>query len=205
MRKIRITEAQFRKIWESEMGYPLDTKADDGKPDNFTGDEVAVNNIDRDAPNDVTTSGTIKRSKEGWFGMNRYPAFYRIPESRELDDKEVSGFGKNSDAAINSIASNNGGKMLHNLANEINSDKRGVRNNTLQVRISRMEDDKVNNPEHFQKNGGEEVLKRMKSQVNKTSAANNASNSLPQTKNTNPNVSSDTHGDGSSNGVIYFK
>lgn len=169
MRKIRITESQYNKILESELGYPIDVKGDDEKPANFTGDEVAINNIDRDAPNDVTTN--IYRSRRGWFGMNRWPAMHRLPEGKELDNRQNSGFGMKYDTQIAAKANDGGGKMIKNVHAEIQSDTRGSRNNTNQVRISRMEDDKVNNPENFKKNGGEEMLNILKSQTSKTSTA----------------------------------
>ena len=143
MKKIHIRESQLKRILGEDIGYPLNLKSDDGKPDNFTETEVAVNNNDKDAKNDVTIG--IHRTKEGWFGMNRYPAMQRIPESRELDNMENSGFGKNNDDYINQTASSNGGKMATNIAGEINSNKRGSRNNTNQVRVSRMENYKQNN------------------------------------------------------------
>lgn len=203
MRKITITESQYKRILENEFGYPPDVKADDGKPSNFTGYEVAINNIDNDATNDVTTSDGFKRSKPGWFGMNRYPAMHRLPEGEELDNKQNSGYGVKNDAYVNSVAGNGGGKMVNNLASEINSDTRGSRNNTNQVRISRMEDDKVNNPQRFQQNGGDKVLNILKSQTSKTSAAHNAAHASDfAEKNTNPNVTSKSN---KNNGVIYFK
>ena len=69
-----------------------------------------------------------------------------------------SGFGKNNDDYINHTANANGGKMASNIAGEINSNKKGSRNNTNQVRVSRMEDYKQNDPELFAKNGGEKTL-----------------------------------------------
>ena len=201
MRKIRITESQYRRILESEeMGFPLDKKADDGKPDNFNGDKVAVDNVDKDAPNDVTIPDTIKRAKKGWFGMNRWPAFQRLPEGRELDNMQNSGFGMKSDAVINAQAKNGGGKMVQNVAGEINSNTRGSRNNTNQVRISRMEDDKENNPANFQKNGGDAMLKILKSQVDKTSTTSKAANAgTPKGQSTKNKPKSEN------NGVYYFK
>lgn len=176
MRKIRITESQYNKILESELGYPLDVKGDDEKPANFTGYEVAVDNTYNGAPDDVTTTDTVstKRSRRGWFGMNRWPAMHRLPEGRELDNRQNSGFGMKYDAQIAAKANNGGGEMVKNVHDEIQSGTRGSRNNTNQVRISRMEDDKVNNPENFKKNGGEEMLNILKSQTSKTSTAHKA-------------------------------
>lgn len=169
MKKIRITESQWEKILMAESAYPLDLKSDDEKPANFTEYEVAVNNNDPDAESNVTIGDKISKSetKPGWFGMNRYPAMHRLPESAELDNAENSGFGVNNDAFINKSAKSNGGKMVSNISNEINSDKRGSRNNTNQVRISRMENYKKNSPELFMKNGGDKMLDILKSQTKK--------------------------------------
>lgn len=201
MRKIRITEAQLKTILEQECGYPLNMKGDDGKPDIFMGDEVAVNNIDKDAPNDVTISDTMSknRSKAGWFGMNRWPAMHRLPEGEELDDKQTSGFGEKSDNFIHDVANSGGGKMAANVSNEINSDTRGTRNNTNQVRISRMERDKAANPENFQKNGGDKMLKILKNQVKKNSATNKNLHASEK-KTINPDSTKPNTG-----GIIYFK
>jgi len=204
MKKIHITESQWKHIMESECGYPLDLKSDDGKPDNFTETEIAINNTDKDAPNDVTTSDAVKRSKEGWFGMNRYPAMHRLPESRELDNVENSGFGSKNDAYINSAAKKNGGKMVSNIAGEINSDKRGSRNNTNQVRISRMEDYKQNNPNLYLKNGGDKTLNALKNQTKKQASTYNAKHATDvRTNNTTPGAQ--LNFDKGENGAYYFK
>lgn len=166
MRKIHITESQWKALLESECSYPLNVKGDDGRPDNFTEYEVATDNTDKDAPLDVTISDTLKRSKEGWFGMNRYPAMSRLPESEELDNVENSGFGEKSDKYINNVANAGNGKMVNNVANEINSNTRGSRNNTNQVRLSRLEKYRTTNPELFKKNGGEKMVSILKGQVN---------------------------------------
>ena len=204
MRKITITESQYKRILESEFGYPLDVKSDDEKPENFTGYQVAVDNIDKDASNDVTTSDTIKRSKAGWFGMNRYPASHRLPEGEELDNTQNSGYGMKSDGFINNTAANGGGKMVNNVAAEVNSNTRGSRNNTNQVRVSRMENDKVNNPQKFQKNGGERMLNILKSQTKKTAASHEAKHSpdiVQQSTAVKPNGTGKKQGPG----VVYFK
>ena len=209
MRKIRITESQYRLILESEeIGYPLNTKADDGKPDNFTGYEVASDNTDDDAPMDVTDMDNVsdKTAPNGWFGMRRFSSMYRLPEGQELDNKRSSGFGVKYDAQITNQAKNGGGKMVKNVSAEISSNKGGTRNNTNQVRISRMEDQKVNDPAAYAKNGGDATLKILKSQVKKTSAIHNAVHSEDEKKtNVNPNVTSKTSEKKPNNGIIYFK
>ena len=204
MKKIRITESQLKCILESECGYPLDLKSDDGKPDNFTEYEVAVNNIDNDAPSDVTIPDAIKRSKEGWFGMNRYPSMHRLPESAELDNMQNSGYGIKSDNYLNNAAKNSGGKMVSNISNEINSNTRGSRNNTNQVRVSRMENYKKNNPELFAKNGGEETLNILKGQTKKQANSYNSKHSTDiRTQNATPGAQ--LNFDKGENGAYYFK
>lgn len=202
MRKIHITESQWKTILEAESTYPLNVKDDDGCPDNFTEYEVAVNNTDNDAPDSLTIADKISknRSKEGWFGMNRYPAMHRLPESRELDNMQNSGYGMKGDAYINGSAKTNGGKMVSNIAGEINSDTRGSRNNTNEVRIKRMEDYKTSNPELFAKNGGEQTLNILKAQTDRQSGTHKEKHSTDLRKSdTTPGISNTT------NGAYYFK
>ena len=204
MRKIHITESQWKKILMQESAYPLDLKSDDEKPDNFTEYEVAVSNNDQDAPSDVMTGDAYKRSKEGWFGMNRYPAMHRLPESAELYNVENSGFGVKNDEYINNTANSNGGKMVSNISLEINSNKRGSRNNTNQVRISRMENYKKNDPDLFIKNGGDKTLDILKSQTKKQAGAHKAKHASDiRTQSTQPgdNVNYGKE----NNGAYYFK
>ena len=189
-----------------ESAYPLDVKNDDGKPDNFTEYEVAVNNTDNDAPDNVTIGDKIgkEETKPGWFGMNRYPAMHRLPESAELDNAKNSGFGINNDKFINNIADSNGGKMVSNISGEINSKKRGSRNNTNQVRASRMEKYKETDPELFIKNGGQKTLDLLKSQTKKNSDSHRAKHA------TDTRIQSTLPGDNinygkENNGAYYFK
>lgn len=209
MRKIHITESQWKTILLNEMAYPLDAKNDDGKPANFTEYEIAIDNTDTedDAPEgNVTIPDTIKRSKGGYaFGnINSYHSeMHRLPESKELDNVKNSGFGVNNDKYINNSAQK-GGKMIANISNEINSKKTGSRNNTNQVRISRMETYKTSNPELFAKNGGQKALDILKSQTKKASTSHAAKHSSDiKTKNTDTvdgitNVNTE-------NGAYYFK
>lgn len=173
MRKIRITESQLKTILES-IGYPLNVDDGNEQPDNFIGSEVAVDNTDKDAPDDVTTTDNVarKRSRKGWFGIYGYKspmAHFTIRESENLDNRQNSGYGKKSDATIQAVAANGGGKMIQNLNAEVQSNTRGSRNNTNQVRISRMEKQKVEDPATYAKNGGDQTLKILKSQTKKTS------------------------------------
>ena len=205
MKKIHITESQWKKILMAESAYPLDVKSDDGKPDNFMGNEIAISNTDKEAPNsDVMTGEAFKRSKEGWFGMNRYPSMHRLPESAELDNMENSGFGIKNDNFINNTAKSNGGKMATNISGEINSNKEGSRNNTNQVRISRMEQYKNGNPELFAKNGGDKMLNILKNQTGKQKnsyAAKHATDTRQVSTMPGDNVN---YGKGE-NGAYFFK
>ena len=173
MRKIRITESQLKTILES-IGYPLNVDDANEEPDNFMGNEVAVNNVDPDAPDDVTTTDNVakKRSRKGWFGIYGYKSpmsHFTVRESENLDNRQNSGYGQKSDAFIQSTAENGGGKMVNNLNAEVKSNKRGSRNNTNQVRIHRMEKAKTEDPVTFAKNGGEKTLNILKTQTKKTS------------------------------------
>lgn len=206
MRKIHITESQWQRILESEVcAYPLDVKSDDEKPDNFTEYEVAVSNNDKDVPNgDVMDSEAYKRSKPGWFGMNRYPAMHRLPESRELDNQQSSGFGKKNDDYIQNVANNGGGKMATHVNAEIKSDKRGTRNNTNQVRALRMRQYKETNPQLFQKNGGEKMLNILDKQTKAQSNSYAAKHSTDvRTQDTTPG--NNLNFNKGENGAYYFK
>ena len=162
MRRVIFTESQINTILMSESAYPLDIKGDDGRPDNFTEYETVVNNAyvgtGDDVNTDVTTSDQIKRCKKGWFGLHTTTNDYRLAEGDELDNAKTSGYGKKNDMFINSVSKNLGGKMVSNLNAEINSNKGGSRNNTNQVRVSRMEKQKKEDPVTFQKNGGQKTV-----------------------------------------------
>lgn len=204
MRKIHITESQWEHILESECAYPLDLKNDDGKPDNFTEYEVAVNNTDKDAPNDVTTSDAYKRSKPGWFGMNRYPAMHRLPESRELDNVENSGFGINNDNYIKNVANNAGGKMASNVNKEVQSNTEGSKNVSNMMRRNRMQQYKKTNPELYQKNGGDKMLNILDNEISKQSKTHSAKHSTDIRKqDTTPG--NNINFNKGENGAYYFK
>ena len=205
MRKILITEAQLKKILAmEEIGYPLDTKSDDEKPDNFALTDVAVDNTDPDAPNDVTDldNFSMHRTPETWFGMGRYTgAMYRLPESEELDNAKNSGFGVNNDAYISATANAGKGKMAANINAEVQSDKKGSRNNTNQVRANRMRQYKQTNPALYQKNGGDKMLDILDNQTRKQSSANKSKHNADiRTQDTTPNAFKN-----GKNGAYYFK
>ena len=204
MKKIRITESQLKTILMAENAYPLDLKSDDGKPDNFTEYEVAVNNTNKDANNDVTIGDGFKKSKEGWFGMNRYPAMHRLPESQELDNAQNSGYGVKNDNYIQNAAQNGGGKMATNVNNEVKSDTRGSRNNTNQVRASRMRQYKQTNPELFQKNGGDKMLNILDAQTSKQSNMYAAKHST-DVRTTDKTPGNNINFNKGENGAYYFK
>lgn len=174
MRRVIFTESQINEILQAESAYPLDIKGDDGRPDNSSGYEIAVNNTDRDATNDVTTSDSIKRAKKGWYLRSTLANHFRLAEGDELDNMKTSGYGQKSDAFISNVAKNGGGKMVSNLNAEIQSDTDSSRNNTNQVRVSRLEAQKKKNPAVFQKNGGEKTLNILKNQIKLKSGQHSA-------------------------------
>lgn len=202
MKRILITESQLKKILANES-YPLEIKSDDGRPDNFTEYETAVDNTDKDAPLDVTIGDAIKRSKEGWFGMNRYPAMARIAEGEELDNAQNSGYGLKGDAYIENTANAGKGKMAANINAEVKSNTRGSRNNTNEVRASRMREYKKSNPALFKKNGGDRMLQILDTQTDKQASTHKNAHSGKIRKNdTTPNAFGSKTGE---NGAYYFK
>ena len=100
--------------------------------------------------------------------------------------------------------SENSGKMLKNISNDIANG--GTRNNTNQVRISRLKQQKKDDPAMFARNGGDKTLKALKSATRKVSTTN----STAQTdRNANPLTITPDAGNGTGNGhhndnVIYY-
>lgn len=174
MRRVIFTESQVNKILQAESAYPLDIKGDDGRPDNFSEYETAVDNTDKDATNDVTTSDSIKRAKKGWYLRSTLANHFRLAEGDELDNMKTSGYGQKNDAFISNTAKNGGGKMVSNLNAEIKSNTDASRNNTNQVRVSRLETQKKKDPALFQKNGGERTLNILKNQIKVKSGQHSA-------------------------------
>ena len=211
MRKIRITESQWKAILESEFGYPLDLKSGPVTKDNTAGVEVAADPLDVDVEKDSeygisTTTDNISRKKmrPAQFGIRtaRVAGGYRLEEGRELDNMQNSGFGKNADAQIAQAASNGGGKMVTNINNEINSTTRGSRNNTNQVRASRLRDQKENDPVTFAKNGGDATLKAVERQTQVNSVKNAATETAPKAT---TSTGGSKKGKSSEPTIYYFK
>lgn len=161
MRKIRITEKQLLHILK-ETSYPLDLSTSSDMPCNASGVEVAVNNMDKDADNDVTI--TDNPSHKRALSNRLFARSRNICESN-FDDNRNQNFGKNEKENIKKVANTNGGKMVKNLANDIENG--GARNNTNQVRISRLEKQKKKDPVAFNNNGGAKVLNALKSSTKK--------------------------------------
>ena len=204
MRRVIFTESQINEILQAESAYPLDIKGDDGRPDNSSGYEIAVNNTDRDATNDVTTSDSIKRAKKGWYLRSTLANHFRLAEGDELDNMKTSGYGQKSDAFISNVAKNGGGKMVSNLNAEIQSDTDSSRNNTNQVRVSRLETQKKKNPAVFQKNGGEKTLNILKNQIKLKSGQHSAQTAGHARKMDNTPNASKTPESHSKQGPYYF-
>ena len=97
----------------------------------------------------------------------------------------------------------NAGKMLKNISNDIQNG--GARNNTNQVRLSRLKDQKQNDPAAFARNGGEQTMKALKNSTRKVSTVN----SIPQTNADSvltdaPDIRKGTGKGNNSNNVIYY-
>lgn len=200
MRKVIITESQLEYILR-ETSYPLNNKTSAEMPDNAYGTEVAVNNLDKDAGEDVTITDNPSHKKTM---SNRLFARTRNVCEAEFDDNRSQNFGKNEKQNIVATANNGGGKMVTNLANDIQNG--GARNNTNQVRASRLKAQEKSDPVTFAKNGGKATLNALKSSTTKESNKNNA---IPQVDNVNLQIPNQNNGIGNGHhseneGNIYY-
>lgn len=213
MRKIRITESQLKTILESELGYPLDLRSGPVTKDNTAGVEVTSDPLDVDVDTDsqygiATTTDNIskKKNRPEQFGIRtaRVAGGYRLEEGRELDNMQSSGLGKKSDAQIAQAASNGGGKMVNNLNNEIESNRRGVKMGTQYVRDMRLKDQKKNDPVTFAKNGGDATLKAIENNISANSSKHKANKAEEETTVTPTPSTSGTNKKKSSEPTVYY-
>ena len=208
MRKVIFTEQQIKRILgEDAADYlnSLDVAAE--IPDNAYGTQVFVNNVDKDAEDNVTTTDKISRNKNrsnsGGRLFARSRTFESVNES-SFDDTKTKNFGKNAKENILNGAGEGAGKMLNNIANDINNG--GTRNNTNQVRLSRLRKQEKEDPVTFAKNGGKETIKALEDSVGKEKNKH----SVPTQSNSNPigitpNATSGTgKGHHSNNETIYY-
>ena len=206
MRKVIFTEEQLRRIiGEDVNGFVLDVSDGSEAPDNAYGTQVFSDYPDKDVETDVTTTDNFSRKKNR---VNRLFARSRTYESineSNFDDAVGQNFGKNEKETIMAQGnSENSGKMLKNISNDIANG--GTRNNTNQVRISRLKQQKKDDPAMFARNGGDKTLKALKSATRKVSTTN----STAQTdRNANPLTITPDAGNGTGNGhhndnVIYY-
>ena len=214
MRKIRITESQWKTILESELGYPLDLKSGPVTKDNTAGVEVTPDPLDVDNEKDSeygvsTTTDNISRKKmrPAQFGIRtaRVAGGYRLEESRELDNMKVAGFGKKTDDKIVTAASNaNSGKMIGNTAEKLKNGE-SIRKNTIDVQRKRLKDQAKSDPVTYANNGGKEMVKALDNLAQRTSATNNAaggsSDVIPET---NTSSTGGNHKSKSEQPTIYY-
>ena len=181
MKRIIITESQYNSILVKEDVY---LHPNDGaeSPDNAYGTQISVDVPETD---NVTTADTVKRHKRGWLSPKGF--IPSLEESQQRDNAQNSGLGTIADMKVQSAAQN-GGKMVNNLNREIQSNQKGVRNNTLEVRASRLRAQKENDPVTYAKNGGKATEKAINQQLVKNKAAgaampesNDGGNSKPFT------------------------
>lgn len=169
MRKVIFTEEQIKKIVGEDVADYLNNIDNAGEvPDNAYGTEVFVNNVDKDSEDNVTTTDRVarhkNRSNSGGRLFARSRTFESVNES-SFDDTRTRNFGKNAKENILNGAGEGAGKMLNNLANDINNG--GTRNNTNQVRLSRLRKQAKEDPITFMKNGGKQTLKALEDSVEK--------------------------------------
>lgn len=201
MKKVIFTEAQIRKYLNEEMGDYLDSVKNAAEiPGNAYGNEVFVNNLGGDTNTDVTTTdGFMQKRSKG----NRLFARSRQCEGQELDNMKSSGFGNKINNTISQL-SDNGGKMINNINNEIQSDKDGMRNNTQEVRLSRMKNYKENNPALYQENGGDFMVKQLENNIKGNSTSHKAQTGGKRKVNTTPAPTTNNTNQHSKNDNIYY-
>ena len=208
MRKVIFTEEQIKKIVGEDVADYFNNIDNAGEvPDNAYGTEVFVNNVDKDSEDNVTTTDRIarhkNRSNSGGRLFARSRTFESVNES-SFDDTRTRNFGKNAKENILNGAGEGAGKMLNNLANDINNG--GTRNNTNQVRLSRLRKQAKEDPVTFMKNGGKQTLKALEDSVGKEqSKQSTMSPSLDSTVANTPNAMKGTGtGHHSDKETIYY-
>ena len=208
MRKVIFTEEQIKKIVGEDVADYFNNIDNAGEvPDNAYGPEVFVNNVDKDSEDNVTTTDRIarhkNRSNSGGRLFARSRTFESVNES-SFDDTRTRNFGKNAKENILNGAGEGAGKMLNNLANDINNG--GTRNNTNQVRLSRLRKQAKEDPVTFMKNGGKQTLKALEDSVGKEqSKQSTMSPSLDSTVANTPNAMKGTGtGHHSDKETIYY-
>lgn len=213
MRKVLFTEAQLKHILGED--YPLSTKSGE-IPGIAYGTEVSTNtnNFDKDGVKSTTTTDKIAKDmvpQNRWNSRRRYGGSTAIVEE-DFDDEKSTGYGKNTDKKIVSLAQNGGGKMIKNIA----KDKTHTLNKDY-VQRNRMKNYQQTNPELFQKNGGKQMLNTLNKEIRKKQgkgqAERNATKSLNNAGETNlaksnkptSAVGKNHHtNDGNSTGNIYY-
>lgn len=169
MRKIVITNEQYQRILEE--GYPLNLMDGTTPADDASGYEVFANNMDKDAdPNATTTDRKSQRM------ATRRLAFLRtcrtLGESTFNDERTMNFGKKQKEEIIAAGESDNCGKMLKNVSKEVQGS--GSRDNTQRVRAYRLRKQKIEDPETFEKNGGEAMLNAIEAGNKKQSDLHNA-------------------------------
>lgn len=194
MKRIYITESQFRALLESECYL----NKDDNGTEMLQGDAMGrTNDVAVDTPDsdNVVTADRVAK------GLNHVHPFFRrnnygIAEEQDLDNQHAM-LGKKAQSQIQNCG---GGKLANNIVNRMNNDG-GQRLNTTEVEISRIE----NKP---QKNIGDKVmLKSLKGLKMRQRNGNKslASASTPKNGVETLNPSSGQGGNHHSQSKIYYQ
>lgn len=203
MRKIVITKEQYQHIMEES--YPLNQMDKTTSPVDASGYEVFANNMDKDADPDATT--TDAKSQKMSTRRLAYLRTCRTLGESTFNDERTMNFGKKQKEEIIAAGeTDNSGKMLKNIAKEVQNG--GSRDNTQRVRAYRLHMQKLTDPVTFEKNGGDEMLNAIESGNKKQSeihAANTDVDSkiapvIPDASN-GPFVKDKGHRD---NSIIYY-
>lgn len=211
MRKVIFTEEQIKKIvGEDVADYLNNVDIAAEIPGNAYGTEVSTDlnpdtaqNPKKKIPTTDKISRHKNRSNSGGRLFARSRTFESVNES-SFDDTRTRNFGKNAKENILNGAGEGAGKMLNNLANDINNG--GTRNNTNQVRLSRLRKQAKEDPVTFMKNGGKQTLKALEDSVGKEqSKQSTMSPSLDSTVANTPNAMKGTGtGHHSDKETIYY-
>lgn len=199
------TEKQMERILGEDLDIFLNKSSEgDGEINgNAFGNEVFSNlgNADDDVPNsDVTDADALSQKLAGGHPFSTRKR--RVYESN-FDDERSNMFGRNEKQQISTF----NGKMAKNLSKELNGEKSAPRQNTLEVRASRLKQQKKSDPVTYAKNGGKQMEKALKSATNKMKAKHGVAqeikdNSMQQMPNANKGTGKGHHSE--QENVYYY-
>ena len=155
MRKIFITESQFQNLMKEIDGYLDKNDMGTDVPQDsmgFNGNEITGKDPES---NTVPVGDKIAHSR-----VSGNPLARRSFMAEDNVDNQRAYVGKKAQDMLPNL----NGKMAQNIARELNNG--GSKNNTTKKRMDRLEQEKKKNPQVFAQNGGDEMIKSLKSLYN---------------------------------------